>query len=420
MKFSEVTQMRTVQSILVSLLLAGPAFAASGTLKNTPKAVQWSGSVTLGAGPTTEVPECAPGCERFDLTVDLPGGVWINKPGGVEVALRWPGRTLADNLKLYVYHDGVLIASSAGVFSTAQSVLIPEAENGHYKIYAVFDDSLAVSTTIFYDGLAEVEYKPNPQPLRQLLPDLAVRPQQNLSFDPVGIIFDVVSEQYPTCYQSEVDEEGAHLCLRFDQITANPGEGPMELRFSVPSNERPPVTNSFQRIYSSDGVSYQDRFAGQMVFHPVHDHYHFSSFGQTSLWKIGPNGAQLVRAGRKVSFCLTDVFIELWGQKGDGPRTYNAPDCLFPAFSSNGSDFFIQGITNGWADVYDWFLPDQYIEVTGVPDGVYVLQTVADPDNLLLEANESNNCGSVTIQLSNMTAPRPTAVLLGPGPACLK
>ena len=57
----------------------------------------------------------------------------------------------------------------------------------------------------------------------QLLPDLEVRPQHNLSFDPLGIFFDTISQQYPTCYESEVQEQGARLCLRFDQNIANTG-----------------------------------------------------------------------------------------------------------------------------------------------------------------------------------------------------
>src|SRR3954452_1679578 len=181
---------RMTKRILTLALLAHVAFGAGGTLKNTPQAVLWSGSVTLGGGPTAEVPECAPGCERFDLTVDLPHGVWNNKPGGVEVALRWPGHTLSDNLKLYVYFDGALIASSAGIISTAQSVLIPQAANGLYKIYEAFDDSEALSATIFYDGLAEVEYKPNPHPFRRWLPVLEGGPKANLALTPGGFFFD--------------------------------------------------------------------------------------------------------------------------------------------------------------------------------------------------------------------------------------
>jgi hypothetical protein len=52
-----------------------------------------------------------------------------------------------------------------------------------------------------------------------------------------------------------------------------------------------------------------------------------------------------------------------------------------------------------------------------VPDGVYLLETIADPENTILEANESNNCGSAYVRLSNI-ASSPTAELLGPGPPC--
>jgi hypothetical protein len=401
-------------------LFLGTAFAGD-TLKNPSQAVLWSGTVAAHSGPLTEVPECAPGCQRFDLTLSLPPGLWNNKPGGVQIAIRFSGAAF-DNLRLYIYRGTSLIAKSDGIIATAQSVLLRDAANGDLKIYIAYDPD-SPNPSINYEGLAEVEYDPNPLPSRRLLPDLVVRPQRNLSFEPFPSLFgDSASSTFPTCYESEVQEEGARLCLRFDQILANIGEGPMELRFSVPAGTTPATTNAFQRIYGSSGAptDYQDQLAGQMEFHPVHNHYHFRSFGQTSLWKVDPSGAHLLRSGRKVSFCLADTLLDAWGQKGDGPRTYIAPDCLLPAYTSGGLDFFLQGITRGWADVYDWYLPDQYIDVSGVADGVYVLQTVADPDNSLVEADNSNNCGNVTIRLSNMTQPVPTAQIVGPGPGCLK
>jgi hypothetical protein len=375
----------------------------------------------MGAGgPVGEIPECAPGCQRFDLTLSLPPGVWNNKPGGVQVAIRFGGAAF-DNLRLYIYRGSTLLAKSDGIIATAQSVLLREVPNGDLRVYVTYDPD-SPSPSVAYEGLTEVEYDPEPHPTRQLLPDLEVRPQRNLSFDPGGIFFDTISATYPTCYESEVQEEGARLCLRFDQILANTGEGAMELRFSVPSGTTPSSTIAYQRIYGSTGSpnDYQDRPAGPMEFHPVHGHYHFESFGQTSLWKVDSAGPHLVRSGRKVSFCLADIMIDFWGKKGDGPRTYIAPDCLAPAYSEGGFDHFLQGINRGWADVYDWYLPDQYIDVNGVPDGVYVLQTVADPDSRLVEANDRNNCGSVYIRLSNMTGSIPSAQILGPGPACLR
>ena len=421
---------------LAGVLLASMATAAhSAELTNAARPLMWSGVVELGAGPIGEVPECATGCQRFDLMVALPPAVWV-KPGGVEVAIRWEGRTLADNLKLYVYRDGSLVAKSDGIIATTQSVLIPNAENGTYQIYAVFDPEGALSSTIAYDGSAEVEYAPQPHPARDLLPDLEVRPQRNLGFDPGGIFFDEISLEHPTCYESEVEEDNAQLCLRFDQIFANIGEGSMELRFRLPAGEYPPAATAMQRIYSTDPFNaFREQTAGDMEFHEAHGHYHFASFGLSSLWRVDAFGrvigdapvrqsaahrrvnTTLARTGRKVSFCLADIHIDSWGKKGDGPRTYNAPDCLFPASTEDGLDEYVQGITNGWADVYDWYLPDQYIDVAGLSDGRYLLQTVADPENRLIEANEGNNCGAVYLQLSDL-ASAPAATLIGPAARC--
>jgi hypothetical protein len=56
--------------------------------------------------------------------------------------------------------------------------------------------------------------------------------------------------------------------------------------------------------------------------------------------------------------------------------------------------------------------------VHGLHDGVYLLDTIVDPDDTLLEANESNNCGAVYVRLTGMDGPQPTATLLGPAAAC--
>ena len=422
--------------VLVGAALALSAFAGE-KLKNPAKAELWNGSVTRNAGPVGEVPECANGCQRVDLDIDLPGGVWNNKPGGVQVAIRWAGGTFGDNLRLYVYRGSSLIAKSDGIIAIAQSVLIPQPANGPVKIYIAYDPD-STTNPIAYEGLAEVEYTPNVQPLRRLMPDLEARPQRNLTFNPGGIFFDTISDLYPSCYVSEVQEENARLCLRFDQIFANTGQGPMELRFSVPAGTTPALTSVFQRIYWSDGAShFEDRPAGQVVWHDAHQHYHFASFGISRLWAIDTaTGKQKgnspvrerklkrmpkqnqVSAGRKVSFCLADTEIDAWAKKGDGARTYIAPDCLFPAFAAGGLDHYVQGITPGWGDIYDYYLPDQYIDVFNVPNGDYILENVGDPDGKLAEVSETNNCSSIRIRLQNLSTANPSVQILGPGPAC--
>ncbi|MGH2658619.1 MAG: lysyl oxidase family protein [Actinomycetota bacterium] len=421
-----------LQVLVVLALTAGVALGDNkgGTLKKRSHPVLWSGAVDGQAPPSGEVPECqAVSCDRFDLTLDLPNGVWDHKPGGLQVAIRWTAAVdpndaaLTDNLLLYVYRDGTLVAASAGIISTAQSMLIPSASDGLYSIYVAFDPT-SPSPVVEYEGLAEVEHGPKAKPLRRLLPDLASRPQRNVTFDtPPPIFFEQNPIPGESCHPSEKEEEEAQTCLRFDQVLANVGEGPLQLRFVLPHDPSSTERDVLQRVFWSDDPAHFDQLqAGEWEFHPTHDHVHFTSFAVSNLWSSNELGEQLgpepVTSGRKVSFCVVDVEIDAWADKGDGPRTYNAPDCLFPTESDEDNDYLVQGITAGWADVYEWYLPDQYIEVTGLTDGLYLLETIVDPDETILEANESNNCGSVLIQLSGMGTDSPSAELLGKGPPC--
>jgi subtilase family serine protease len=63
--------------------------------------------------------------------------------------------------------------------------------------------------------------------------------------------------------------------------------------------------------------------------------------------------------------------------------------------------------------VYNWFLPDQYIEVSGVPDGYYLLETIADADELVLEASEYNNRVTALIRIC-----RDAAEIVGEQQSC--
>lgn len=442
-KTRKFEKIKYLMSLIIIWLLAHNGFAETGgRLKNKSQPVLWSGMLERTDAPLGEVPECANApCDKFNLTIDLSGGVWNNKPGGVEVAVQWTGfvapndSALSDNLLLYVYRNGTLVAKSDGIISTAQSLLIPNAENGLYQIYVVYDVT-SPNETIPFEALAEVEYPPKANPLRQLLPDLTVEHQRNVTFDtPPPIFFDEPPAPGQNCFPSEIEEEGAQRCLRFDQVFANIGEGALEMLFVIPHDSNSTERNVFQRIYRSNGTL-TERLAGEWEFHEAHQHFHFEGFGLSRLFQANANGQPLnsvplkqrrfklngkrhetmfpVAGVNKVSFCIADIEIVFWAQKGNGIRTHNAPDCLFPAYSDATNDYLIQGITPGWADVYEWYLPDQYIEVSGVPDGYYILETIADPDNRMLEANENNNRGAVLIRLWNTNTSAPQAEIVRP------
>ena len=415
------------------------ASAAAGTLRDPALAVRWAGTALRDATPSGEVPECVQNaCDRFDLTVDLPAGTWQNRPGGVQVALRWSGA--GNSLTLYVYRNGVRVAASEGYVASAQSVLVPTPERGTYQVYVAYDFvtpialGLPPSERIAYEAIAEVEYAPRAQPTRALLPDLAARPQRNVMIEvPPAIPLFEAGVPTTSCFPSEIASEQARLCMRFDQVLANAGEGPLEIRFSRPLTPADGQTGPIrQRVYRSDGT-WTERPGGAWEYHGVHAHYHFTGFALSRLWTVTANGQrgaapirarrhQLGRAAavagtaRKVSFCMIDVEIDKWAQKGDAPRAYSAQGCLLPAEAGD----MVQGVSAGWSDVYDWYLPDQYLDVFGLPDGLYLLETVADPDDTLVESDETNNCGAVYVRLSGMATGSPTATLVGPGPACTR
>jgi len=257
------------------------------------------------------------------------------------------------------------------------------------------------------------------RPTRDLLPDLEARAQANVTFDrPLFDLFEPPPPPGESCFDSERNEHGARRCLRFDILSANAGEGPIELRFSRRAGEThdEPV---FQRIYRSDG-QFRDTPAGSVEFHPVHGHYHFTGFAITRLRMIDshgrPVGGSPLRQSRKVSFCLADTAADRWALKGDAPLSYPAPNCLEPVGSANGRELFRQGMSRGWGDKYDWFLPDQYVEVSGVGDGTYVMETIMDPENRIAESDDGNNTVSACVRLTRTATATPHAELVGTPP----
>jgi Lysyl oxidase len=383
----------------------------------------WTGVVRANGSTTPGIPECRTvNCDHLELKVMLPSGIW-NRPGGVQVAIRWDIAT-EGALSLFVYRGGQRVAKSAAGVGIAQSLTIPSAKNGTYDVYVSYGVTFGAvdpDPVIQYEGLAEVEYKPAVRPLRDLVPDLAALPQENVTYDNPGSIFGDTAQPGQSCFDSELDPmHPTRQCLRFDQVMRNAGQGPLELRFNRQIGDLgdQPVA---QRVYRSDGT-FRSLDAGQVEFHPIHDHYHFKDFAQSVLWHADsaghPVGTGPAAVGDKVSFCVSDTDLIAWGEKGDDPLSYPAPDCLFPKQTVGNTEFFWYGISRGWADRYNWYLPGQMIDTTGLSDGTYVLFTTVDPENKLLESDNTNNCASVIVELTGLSTSQPHASRLGTGPPC--
>jgi hypothetical protein len=400
------------------------------TVINATTAVFTAGTATNAHSNNSQPAVCAAlgvRCVQFTLKIDLPSNVW-NNPGGVQVAIRWA--TDDNALDLYVYKGGVQVGKAEGFLAAiSESLLLRSAANGTYQVFVALDAANSLNPSVPFEAEARVQYDPAVNPIRPLLPDFEMRPQTTVTFDtPVFPFFGDEADPGDSCYHGEHSEDGAQVCMRFEQTFGNIGEGAAELRFAVPKVTPQPLTGTaYARTYYSDGPQhFVDSPAGTWEWHEAHQHYHYDNFVQSRLWAADANGQRVgtapVSVGRKVSFCMEDERLDppMWGQAGVRPRFYIAPDCLVfvPSAETPDFNFLIQGVSPGWDDIYEWYLPGQYIEVAGIPNGDYVLETIADPDNKLVESNEHNNCGTVIIRLTNMGTPQHHAAIIGPGPGC--
>jgi Lysyl oxidase len=174
---------------------------------------------------------------------------------------------------------------------------------------------------------------------------------------------------------------GPEYVLRLTNAVWNAGEGPLEVYGAPdPADGR---THAWQRIYESP-AGFRDEYVGEFVWHPAHQHFHFENFARYELWsraelelalQTGFARGSPQQVSPKVSFCLEDS-DHVDPARGPGARVYA---------TCNPS---LQGISVGWADIYPYYLPEQWIQLGAEPlrDGSYAVRSVVDPNNLLFES----------------------------------
>ena len=189
-----------------------------------------------------------------------------------------------------------------------------------------------------------------------------------------------------------------HRLLYFSSRYGNTGQGPLILHgHTVQGPDGGQVTQATQEIWRSDGSSC-GHVAGFFVYHPTHRHFHFQDFAAYQLRKDDPYTGEVMVQAAKVSFCLID--LERLPGYNNNPQLVN--DCL----NAEGTE----GISVGFADVYDSFLPGQFIDLDADPDhpvpgGSYYLVNVVNPKGLVWENDPNNNVGIASV---NVPAPAPT------------
>jgi hypothetical protein len=121
--------------------------------------------------------------------------------------------------------------------------------------------------------------------------------------------------------------------------------------------------------------------AGNPAFElsPCHGHYHLHGFSE---YELLDQAGRVVVAGHKQSYCVRD------DEALPGTTTPGDHDCQN------------QGLSRGWADVYDASLPCQWIDVTDVPPGAYVLRVRLNPDHVFAESRYDDDVASVPVEIA--------------------
>ena len=200
------------------------------------------------------------------------------------------------------------------------------------------------------------------------------------------------SRNYVYGWYLDQSTQAGRVLMRLSTAVGNRGTGPMEIFGGPVSGD---VQQVYQRVYDSNGTS-TDRLAGSFVYHPTHSHLHLEGFATYNLRTIADGGGvgSIIAAGAKTSFCLINV-TQYW------PAITSS--ALVPHGRGGGTCGQVQGISAGYADVYGAGLADQWIDVTSVPSGTYWLEVIADPDNHILESDESNNVVRIQVSYTNPT-----------------
>ncbi len=194
-------------------------------------------------------------------------------------------------------------------------------------------------------------------------------------------------------FDNVIENVGGQRYLRLSNGTANQGAGKLYL---YGGQSHPDGTQDvIQRMYDTAG-GFTERIAGQFIYHPGHGHIHVEDWCEYRLREVTAGGGvgEIIARGAKTSFCILDLAVY---------------DSSLPGFPPGGQfrscGTTIQGLSVGWMDIYGRGLEGQYINITNVADGQYWLESYVDPNDSMLEEDETNNATRILVTIGGGTGP---------------
>ncbi len=358
MELDRQSEMLWLSSDLWSLAVEDASHIAAASVDD-PGGLSWEGT-------------CAGSCKGLTLLLG-------RAPDGedfVEIEVQWDGTRTAGFEMKAIGPDGLDLPVQEGFDATR--VVVKDTDAGEFALSLVGHGAYVATARFVSNTAWDLEYLPN-----------------LVTMVPRGISMG--------CTPYEESEQGAQRCLRLGNGVGNVGYGPLHVQLSIPDGALSVagMGQFVQRIYHPSG-DYRDEPVAGAQFHLTHAHFHYAGLATFSLYEYdeetGLRGAQ-VGSDKKSGFCFIDVARMPESEVKPADRgQYGLTGCLIPFPSS-----WRMGVSPGWYDYYGAGLDEQYVEISGVPDGVYELVSVADGENTLLETDDTDNAASAIVRLAGET-----------------
>jgi hypothetical protein len=181
--------------------------------------------------------------------------------------------------------------------------------------------------------------------------------------------------------------------LRFTTIMANEGPGAFEVR-GIRRDTDARQMRIWQVIYDGSGDRRRVRtgaigkYAGD-----GHDHWHVQRIMTYELYRV--DNPATVRGGAKTGFC----FLDTTAWKLDLRHARQHPYYQESWCGTRNTLSNRVGISVGWGDRYPWDFAFQWIDITDLPGGRYVVRSTVDISDWYRETDDFDNCRWARIRI---------------------
>ena len=180
--------------------------------------------------------------------------------------------------------------------------------------------------------------------------------------------------------------------LRFDAVIVNVGQGPFDV---VGTGSGSTVTQRVKDSSIVGGWAQHQTTANMFYDGDGHRHWHVEDLQEWTLVHATPDPTEEVavfRSGAKSGFCFWDNYP----YPGNTSKVYlGSTECHM---RTDGS--IPMGLSVGWGDEYPSTIAGQYIDITGLALGEYIVTLKADQRTDFVEILETNNSACARIRIS--------------------